>query len=428
MKKLFIISFEGMNYDILKEYINKGYLPHFKKLCDEGYIAEINCSRIPYEASGLVSAFSGLEDSKHGVFSYWHAKNKSYVPEVYQSSEIKDKMFWNSKDFKGHKVGIVNVFGTHPVYKVGGCLISYAMNRTLRYVYPSQLIRDFSKKGFAYVQDMGAFYRNEGKIPFLNQVNKVENMRHNICKELYNEDIDVYVINYTCIDRVCHFFMNEVQDDSIPIEDKAVYQMYQCSDAILGDILEYIEKFDGELIILSSVGFGPLKRFVEINPYLEKCGFLARSSDRQIDWEKTLAFEAVQGTHGININKQSFYSKGIVKDSDYEHIFLELVSVLKDMKNPYNNNLMFSKVISGNEFYKGHIEAPDIILEPYDWEYLPYGDAYWADTVGRHNQTGWHRNKSVWGRLGSSLNKNQLGKIQDLKDIYQEIMQTISYL
>lgn len=54
MVKLFVISFEGMNYDILNRLIDNHMLENFKKLNNDGYIGEIKGSRIPYEASGLV--------------------------------------------------------------------------------------------------------------------------------------------------------------------------------------------------------------------------------------------------------------------------------------------------------------------------------------------------------------------------------------
>lgn len=429
MRKLFIISFEGLNIELLKQYMDIGKLHNFSKLSEEGYLNRVKCSKVPYEASGIASTFSGMNESKHGVLSYWKAKNKNYIPEVYSSEEIKDFMFWRQKRFENYKAGIVNIFGTHPVYEVNGSLISYAMNRTLRYTYPDNLLRDFASKGFNYVQDMGAFFKNEGKENFLRQVQKVESMRHEICKKMYVEDYDIYVINYTCIDRVCHFYMSEVFNDTIPLEEKAVYRMYKLCDSILGDLFEVIEKSKSELILFSSVGFGKLKRFVEINPYLEKTGFLNNISNRTIDWERTVAFEAPQGTHGININTKSFYSKGTVKDIDYEKVLNEVAHALAEMKNPDNNNPMFSKVIPGFEYYQNHYNAPDIILEPYDLEYLPYGDTYWADIVGRHNQTGWHRSESVWGKWGGSLSTDSnVDAVKSLEDIYEHISDTLTFI
>ena len=176
MVKLFVISFEGMNYDILNRLIDNHMLENFKKLNNDGYIGEIKGSRIPYEASGLVSAFSGLEDYEHGVLSYWQAHNYDYLPKTYDSNYIKYMMIWNQEELKGYKQVIINIFGTHPPYPVNGCLISYAMNRTLRYSYPDTLIKSFASQGLPYLQDMGAFFVGQDKNKFAKKLLKAKSI------------------------------------------------------------------------------------------------------------------------------------------------------------------------------------------------------------------------------------------------------------
>lgn len=425
MKKLFLLSFEGMNSDLIDTWIESGHLKNFKRLRQEGYLGNIKCSRIPYESSGIMSVLSGMSDSEHGQYSYWHVHNQDYIPKVHNGEDLKKYHFWQQEKFKEHRKGIVNIFGTHPAYDINGYLITYAMNRTLRYTYPVDFMRELSKKGLSYVQDMGAFYKNQGKEAFIHEVLKVEKMRHEVCKELLRKDLDMYVFNYTCIDRVCHFFMNELLDKTMDLKDKAVFNMYQYCDEILGDILEFVEKCNGELILFSSVGFGQLNHFVEINQYLAEKKLLKWSDNKRIpDWNKTIAFESVQGSHGININREHIYERGMVKDCEYDCLIKDVIRELEKMPNPYNDNPMFCKVVPGKEFYNSNIEAPDIVLEPFDWTYLPYGDTYWSDRVSRHSQTGWHRNESVWGRFGLSTVKEELSQVQELKDIFTQI-QTI---
>ncbi|HAB61631.1 MAG TPA: hypothetical protein DCE48_13225 [Lachnospiraceae bacterium] len=408
MAKLYVISFEGMNPDILDEYIERGKLKYFKRLLKEGHIGKLKTSRIPYEASGLVSAYSGLQDYEHGVLSYWKAHNYDYIPKTYTSEDTKENMLWMKEEMQDIAFNIVNIFGTHPAYKVNGSLITYAMNRTLRFSYPEDLIRNFASQGMPYVQDMGAFFKGQDKSDFLNDIFRVEGMRHDICKKLMEDSFsDVIIINYTCIDRVCHFYMNEINDPRVALEDKAIYQMYKKCDSILGDILEFVERDQADLIMFSSVGFQPLSEFVEINPYLKEKKLLTLGNDgRYPDWTKTIAFEAVQGTQGININRKALYQSGIVDDSEYTQVLHDVVEVLKQMPNPYNDNPMFKDVVWGSDYYNGLSLAPDIVVQPYDSRYLPYGDTYWSDRVKRHSQTGWHSIDTVWGGIGPNVSNN----------------------
>lgn len=423
MAKLFMISFEGMNYDILLDWIDKSYLKNFKRILRDGCLGEMNCGRIPYEASGLTSVFSGMEESEHGICSYWKTHNENYVPEIWSSNGIKDYMFWQKNDYKENSFNIINVFGTHPAYKINGNMISYCMESSLRYTYPSDLKIKLLKSGLSYVQDTGAFFKNQSKEKFLGKILEIENMRHNVGKELFKNDADISIINFTCIDRLSHFYMNELRENIVPLQETAVFQAYKKCDEILGDIINCIEKNNADLILFSSVGFGHLKHFVEINQYLVEKGLFNWSSDRVPDWNHTVAFEAPQGCHGININKKSFYTKGIISDCDYTNVLYEVMSLLRAMRNPYNENPMFANVVLGKDFYKKDTNAPDIVLEPYDWEYLPYGDNYWADKVMRHSQTGWHRNSTVWGGLGPNISvKNKVTRITDILPLVNHIM------
>ena len=345
MTKLFMVSFEGMNYDILLNWIDKSYLKNFQRILREGCLDKINCGRIPYEAAGLTSIFSGMKDSEHGICSYWKAQNNNYIPEIWSSDEIKNDMFWLRNDYKENSFNIVNIFGTHPAYKINGNMISYCMHTSLRYTYPSTLKMNLLKLGFSYIQDTGVFFKNQSKEKFLGKVLEIDSLRYNVGKELVKYNPDISIINFTCIDRLSHFYMNELRENTVPLKETAVFQAYKKCDEILGDILNYIEKNNADLILFSSVGFGHLKKFIEINNYLAEKGFLKWSSARVPDWNHTVAFEAPQGCHGININKKSFYTNGIVSDSDYTDVLHEVMNQLKEMGNPYNDNPMFSNVV-----------------------------------------------------------------------------------
>lgn len=243
-------------------------------------------------------------------------------------------------------------------------------------------------------------------------------MRIQAFKELLKQDTDVMIINFTSIDRVSHFYTNELKLNDIPLEEKAVFQAYRDCDSILGDLLVEIEDTDTNLVWFSEFGFGHLERFVSINDYLSSKKFLTYSTEnrRRPNWEKTLAFESVQGSHGINLNRKSFYKNGIVSDSDFQSSREEIIQSLLNMNNPYNGNPMFSMVTKREEYYINP-EAPDIILEPYDWKYLPYGDNHWSDVVSRHSQTGWHRPKAMWGGVGPKIRKKNWSGSSELIDL-----------
>ena len=417
--KLIICLLEGISDALLSEYVEHNLLPNFRKLFSEGNFGKLICTPIPYEASGIVTAFSGIDVHTHGIISYWKPINNFYKPEQWTSEDVRDYMFWNRKPFNSLRYCVMNIFGTQPVYNIDGYLISYSMDKNLRFTYPHNLLMDLNKRKLRYVQDTTVFYtKKSNRTSFYKDILKVDRLRKNVFFELLKEDIDVGIINFTQIDRISHFYFS--QSNNVSREDSILFQAYKQSDEFLGELFELVEKNEAELLIFSEVGFGPLKKFVSINDYLNEKD-LVRKIDEQVLYDNSLAFEAVQGTHGININRKGKYKYGLVSDKEYETVLTQVIEVIRQMPNPYTGRPMFKDIFPGREYSSGD-NVPDILIEPYDWEYLPYGDPFWSNHVSRHSQTGWHRNTSFWGYYGKNIYNN--GK-KSLLDMFEIIMQTL---
>ncbi len=420
MRKLLIPIFEGINYRLLQEWMNVGYLPNFKRLSKEGNLDKLQCTRIPYEPAGLVSAFSGMRDREHGILAYFHVHNEDYMPVVWKSDQLKEHFFWNFNEFKDYKIGVINVFGTDPVYPINGIMVSYAMRKSLHYTYPSNLLYELSRKNALCVQDTAVIYNPDyTKDSFFHGVEKIEDLRHRTCKEMLKEDLDILIVNYTLIERVSHFYFGEIHQDC-PLQEKAVFQAYVKCDKILGDLLEEVYTKNADLLFFSEVGFDSHKTFVPVNDYLAECGLFSYNTDAKMPaYARCTAFESVQGSNGVNINRKSFYQDGTVSDNEYDQVLKHTIDCLKKMPNPFCDQPMFASVLPGKSVYKGD-QIPDILLQPYDWQYLFFGDTYWGNYIHRNCQTGWHRDVSAFGMLGPHV-----GKLRDGIYSVEDILPTI---
>lgn len=419
--KLIVCLFEGISYPLINDYLDNGLLPNFQKLRTGGTCGKLNCTPIPYEASGIVTSFSGVNVNKHGIISYWNPRPENYIPTQWNSFDISNLMFWNKEPYSHLNYALINLFGTQPTYKINGSILSYSMDKNLRYSYPKDLLSSLNKKGFPYVQDTCVFFTKDTiKTDFCHSVLNIDMLRKNVVLNLIGNDTDVTIVNFTAIDRISHFYFNEI--NNVQLESSMLYMAYKQCDNFLGEMMDLADKMNSKLIVFSEIGFGHLKKFVSINDYLMQKNFLKKDIENQnIIFDKTIAFESVQGSHGININSKKHFRDGIVDESEHEIVLSQIINELVHMHNPYNGNLMFKKVMTGSEFSQSNL-IPDIILEPFDWEYLPYGDPYWANHVSRNFQTGWHRSESFWGYLGSIEKPNN---ILSLIDIYDLIIKSI---
>lgn len=391
--KLIVAVFEGADFDILSHLMGLNLIPNFKKLDS---FNKCKCSLIPYEAAGLMSVFSGIAEADHGISSYWKSQNSEYIPELWNSNDVKDCMIWNSVKNKNIRTAVINLWGTHPVYPMNGHILSYSMEKSLRFCYPSNLSNELIKNGYKYVQDTCAIH-NESTVKeiFCNDVLKIDMLRHN-CIEFFENICDVIIVNYTAIDRISHFYFDEYQKE---YTSSQLYRAYKQCDYILSDLMNLADRHHASLIVLSEIGFGRLKKFVKINKELYNGGFLKYKSNGVIDWEQTVAFESVQGSHGININRKGRNIYGTVNDNDYASMIRTIIDFLNQLKNPDTGKPYFKSVMPGCEYYNDCNHVPDIVLEPFDEEYLPYGDPYWSDFLNRDLQTGWHRSNGFYAGL-----------------------------
>ncbi len=412
--KTVILIFEGISNQLLSKWCSSDRLPNFNNLLsNNGGI--LSTSIIPYEAPNLITAFSGVSPENHGVYSYWHIHNYDYIPKIWNADEIKVPMIWQLDEVKQKSFGLLNLFCTFPPYQVNGNLISYLQQPSLRGCYPKNYIKDLIRKGLKYTSDVfvGLGYGQDNPISgkdksprdeYFRLFIETEKARADVAMEMIKE-CDVMIANFTIVDRLSHFFWQEVETGSpFSDEETLLFKSYLFLDNLLESFLTRLPS-NTNFLIFSEIGYGPLINFISINKYLENNNFL-KQRKQTINWGNTYAFESVQGSHGININLKERYQKGIVEQKDYEKIRQEIIECLKSLYNPKTSLPMFKSVEEREAVYNGPFcsNAPDIIVEMADERFVPLGDNYWASRVHRTNQSGWHRKDGFWTGYGNFFN------------------------
>lgn len=413
--KIICLVFEGMGMSVLNNFFKLGYLDNLKQLLNKQG-GELLSSKVPYEGPALQEAFTGYTAEECGVYSYWHIHNYDYTPKIIDSNDLVRKAIWQREDFSDKKFGVINIFGTAKPYKINGYMLSYLFQQSLHGCYPFTLLNDLSKEGLPYGNDVSAFYTGKPRDHFLNMILKLEKQRIDVALDLVKK-VDVLIANFTAVDRVSHFYTQELDDGVFDdIKETAIFKAYELLDSALGKFMKELDK-DSNLLVFSDLGFGTLREFVSYNDYLEKGGFLERDSDEQTNWSKTVAFEAIQGSNGFNINLEGLYRDGSVSLNDFEMVRNKVMNYLENLLNPKTGYPFFKKVCKGEEFYAGTYSknAPHIMTVPYDERYLHFGDEYWAKHVTRHYQSGWHRRDGFWTGKGDKIDGiKKSGNIVDI--------------
>jgi len=165
-------------------------------------------------------------------------------------------------------------------------------------------------------------------------------------------DHDVVIVNLTAIDRSSHFYWQELELGPEAELDSTILAAYQVADAVIGDVLGAADD-QTTVLAFSEIGFGPVRAYRSINEVLAKAGLAKMGEAGRPDWGRSQAFEAVQGTHGINLNVQNRYKDGTVAPIDYHAVSADVSAALLAAINPSTGQPYFSDVVPREDVYTG---------------------------------------------------------------------------
>lgn len=406
-QRIIVVITEGAEPRLIGRWRAAGLLPAFDALAAQGASGPLDAEGTPYEPPGLVSLLTGQRAADHGCYSYWTCHDPQYQPKVLTSADGRYPLLWQRPDLAEAKVASIGLFGTHPPQPLNGWLITYPMYASLHACYPRDLQRQLAGRGIRPVHDVSIFWTGQKRDELLPRLIEADRQRGRAAMALFDDGADVVIVNLTSIDRTSHIYWHELEQlgdfggDRGERKNCAVLDAYRAADAVIAEAMSRIDE-NTHVIAFSEIGFGPLRAYCSVNDILADQGFLKSGSDNSVEFGATKAFEAVQGTHGVNINVTGRYADGQVSTSDYESVREDVAAALGEAINPRTGLPMFEAVSRREDVYQGSATdlAPDLILEPADWRYLPLGDPQWATHVNRTWQSGWHRRRSYWAAAG----------------------------
>jgi predicted AlkP superfamily phosphohydrolase/phosphomutase len=378
---------DGLSIPLLDRWHDA--LPTFGRLRAEWMAGTYRTSgNAPYEPAEMISVLTGAEVDDHGVYSYWLAQpdRLSERSQVTTCADVRAPWMWDRWGNRHHLL-CVNIPGTNMPRAFPGTMISYPMEATLGGDLPAGTLRALMREeGQPYHHDVTLIYRGEGYESFLTRAARVERTRASAVEALRRRDrFDLCIVSISIVDRMSHFFWADMEERD---RESALFVAYRAADEVLAG---YLKQSAGRpTIVFSEMGYGPLSSFVSFNDILVEHGYQV-IDDGEIDWARTVAYEAVQGTHGVNICRSGRQPDGHVPPDRFDALRGEVMEMLQAEQNEATGEPLLTSAKPGANDY-----GPDIVLTPSDERWLPYGDPRWANHLGRHRMTGWHRGESVW--------------------------------
>lgn len=466
MSKVIILGLDGATFKDIIPWVEKGYLPNFKKVMDNGSHAVLESTIPSYTIPAWPSMVTGCNPAKHGLYGFFKENRKDYTYEINirPSTLIKKPAMWDLMGDK--KVAVIGVPGTYPPKKVNGYMVSCMFTpRGAKFTYP----KSFQNSLNGY--DTFFRVRTSKNVPsMVGDVKRLLSQRMELAISLWtSEKLDFLMVVDNGTDRLGHELTKYLDEKNVQYEadkEHIIIEYYQLIDSYLEKIINMIDD-DTNLFIVSDHGMQSIDKFINLNSFLMDAGYmkvknnpnsrlryelfkygitpmnafrtlrklgvervitdrlnpqkkfnLLKSlmfSSNDIDWTKTKAF-ASGCLNGVRINLEGRQPKGCVKISEYESLCKEIMDVSLQWE-----------VISGaylkNELYQGEYldDAPDIILTPidrYDF-FSAYSFSAAKKLIKPFGTSGCHHQNGIFMSYGKNVAHKDLG----VKNIY-DIMPT----
>lgn len=78
--RVLVLGFDGMDPGLLRQYMDQGDLPNFRKLADHGTFLPLATTNPPQSPVAWSTFITGLDPEEHGVFDFLHRDPKTLAP------------------------------------------------------------------------------------------------------------------------------------------------------------------------------------------------------------------------------------------------------------------------------------------------------------------------------------------------------------
>ena len=275
-----IFGVDGLAFRIIHPLIERGEMPNFKRLREQGCEAILESKYPPLTPPAWTSLSTGLKPARHGVYDFWAydeqteegKPRKAHV----QSQRKGGKAIWNILSEYGKQVLVINIPATYPAETINGYMVSGYLTPSTDgdFTYPPS----FKEELFSVVPDyeidvklQEIFKGNvETRVSRLvDAVLRVTEKRIKLIEYMLKEKPwDFCYVAFVGPDRLQHSLWDEIEG----FEPRTT-EYYRMLDDALGMFLKQLGP-DDSLFVVSDHGFQGISRSFDINEYLYGKGLL----------------------------------------------------------------------------------------------------------------------------------------------------------
>jgi len=441
--RVLVIGLDGATFDLIKPWVNEGWLPNLAKLIERGVSGELESTIPPVTLPAWISFATGKNPGKLGIYDIIGRKNNGYITQPWNPIPLKEKTLWDILGDHGIKIGVLNFPGTFPPRKVNGFMVTgmFTPSEKKNFTYPERLKPELNHVVGRYELDADHWmYSKEDR--FLRDIYRVTEKRGKAAEHLIRKfRCQFIIVVFTSTDRIQHVMWKHADRDH-PQHNPVRAQKYSSAikaywrrlDKIVSKLIEGFGD-GGTIVVMSDHGFGPRKKTFFVNEWLRQEGFLKlrRSTGKNplarvaeslyhylgntrmyriltvllqkligreliyryafrflsyeelinaVDWNLTKAFSCHHTAHlgHIYLNLKGREPQGCVEQCDYEKLRNEIIGRLSKLKDQWSGEQLKMEIYRPEKIYSG----PYVNQAP-DIIFLINDGECEADTTFGHN-------------------------------------------
>jgi predicted AlkP superfamily phosphohydrolase/phosphomutase len=341
-----VVGLDGISVDALRGAIDAGLTPALGSLSPEGPFA-IRSSLPPVSSVAWSTFMTAANPGRHGVYGFTHPDPADYDVLFPSSDDLRMPTLWDRAATDGLRSVVVNLPATYPARRISGSLVAgFVAPRLDRACHPPALAARLEREGYVIDLDVGLARTDEAA--FVEHLARVLERRIAAMDMLLNEESwSLAVLVFTEADRLNHLAQPQLERGDGRLGE-AYRAWLRAVDGYVGRLAERYP--DATILALSDHGFGPLRRYLNVDAWLVENGYL-RLDERGHITPESRAFSMDPGR--IYLNVSGMFHGGGVATSLVAGLAGEIADGLRAIVDPETGDHPIQEVVRRRDAYQG---------------------------------------------------------------------------
>ncbi len=341
-----VVGLDGISVDALRAAIDTGLTPALGSLSADGPFP-IRSSLPPVSSVAWSTFMTAANPGRHGVYGFTHPDPADYDVLFPSSDDLRMPTLWDRAATDGMRSVVVNLPATYPARRISGSLVAgFVAPRLDRACHPPALAARLEREG--YVIDVDVSLARTDEAAFVDHLARVVERRIAAMDSLLAEESwSLAILVFTEADRLNHLAQPQLAEGDGPLSE-AYRSWLRTVDGYVGRLAERYP--DATILALSDHGFGPLRRYLNLDAWLVDQGYLRLDDSGHIASDSR-AFSMDPGR--VYLNVAGMFHAGSVETGHVTALASEIADGLRAIVDPETGEHPIQAVVRRREAYQG---------------------------------------------------------------------------